>query len=98
MLLTTLAVYAGLLSAVAAIDCAPSAFTSLVPSNATVKLVIKVAAGSTFTLLGDSNSPRAAVVPNLPALCAASISVNPGSNASYDFGLFLPENWNGRFL
>ena len=98
MLSITLAVYAGLLGVVAAIDCTSSAFTSLVPRNATIKIVTKVTAGSTFTLSGDDIGPRPPLVPNLPALCAASISINAGTNASYGFGLFLPENWNGRFL
>jgi hypothetical protein len=34
----------------------------------------------------------------LPALCAVSVNVPSPGNTSFNFGLFLPEGWNGRFI
>jgi feruloyl esterase len=35
---------------------------------------------------------------NLPGLCAVSVQVQSISNSTFGFGLFLPDEWNGRFL
>lgn len=56
-----------------------------------------VAANSTFEVpKGDTGYPDSP--PNLPALCAASIQVKSVGNTTFGFGIFLPEEWNGRFL
>jgi feruloyl esterase len=45
---------------------------------------------------GETGYPDNAV--NLPSLCAVSIQVQSIANSTYGFGLFLPDEWNERFL
>ncbi|KAF5138919.1 Feruloyl esterase C [Metarhizium anisopliae] len=49
---------------------------------------------------GDAatNIPFPRNATGLPALCAASFNTKTPGNTSYNFGVFLPTNWNGRFL
>jgi feruloyl esterase len=77
--------------------CTPSAIQAALPAGANVNFAYPVAANSTFEVpkseTGYPDSP-----PNLPALCAASIQVQSAGNTTFGFGIFLPEDWNGRFL
>jgi feruloyl esterase len=34
----------------------------------------------------------------LPALCAVSINVPSSANTSFNFGVFMPDGWNGRMI
>lgn len=78
-------------------SCTPSVIQAALPEGATVNFAYPVAANETFKVpeskTGYPNSP-----PNLPALCAASIQVKSVGNTTYGFGIFLPDDWNGRFL
>ena len=77
--------------------CTPSAIQAALHQGASVNFAYPVAANATFNVpksgTGYPTSP-----PNLPALCAASIQVKSIGNTTYGFGIFLPEEWNGRFL
>ncbi|KIX92245.1 uncharacterized protein Z520_11991 [Fonsecaea multimorphosa CBS 102226] len=35
---------------------------------------------------------------DLPALCAVTVNVKSSNTSSYNFGLFLPQQWNNRFI
>jgi hypothetical protein len=85
-----------LLGAAQALDCTPSAIQSVLPSGATVNFAYALDSGSQFDVpSGDLGYPTNAV--GLPALCAVSVQVASIDDSSYGLGLFLPENWNGRF-
>ncbi|KAH9897390.1 putative ferulic acid Esterase/Feruloyl esterase [Xylariomycetidae sp. FL2044] len=77
--------------------CTASTFSRFLTSNASVERVESVSAGSTY---GDG--ARDLMYPiqptNLPDLCAVTIEVVTSATSSYRFGLFLPAEWNGRFL
>lgn len=77
--------------------CTPSAIQAVLPASASVNFAYHVAANATFEVpkgnIGYPDSPS-----NLPALCAASIQVKSVDNTTFGFGIFLPEDWNGRFL
>ncbi|EMC93577.1 hypothetical protein BAUCODRAFT_245995 [Baudoinia panamericana UAMH 10762] len=80
----------------AAFNCTPSAFQSILPSNASVAYAYTLAAGSTFNVGYDIAYPTSPQ--KLPALCAVQINVTSSPSSAFSFGLFLPVNWNNRFL
>lgn len=85
-----------LIGAAQALDCTPAAIQSVLPSGATVNFAYDLDAGSQLVVpSGDLGYPNNVV--GLPALCAVSVQVASVGNSSYGLGLFLPENWNGRF-
>jgi feruloyl esterase len=78
-------------------QCNPSSIQAALPAAASVNFAYPLKANSTFkTPKGDTGYPENAV--NLPALCAVSVQVQSLGNSTYGFGLFLPEDWNQRFL
>ena len=78
-------------------SCSAPAIQSLLPPGSSVNFAYPLKAGDTFKVpAGDLGYPRNPV--GLPALCAVSVQVQSISNSSYGLGLFLPEDWNGRFL
>src|ERR1700742_4948260 len=34
----------------------------------------------------------------LPALCVVTVNIKSSNTSSYNFGLFLPNSWNDRFI
>jgi feruloyl esterase len=95
--LLSLGALSGALSGAANAKCDPSAIQAALPSGASVNFAYPVAANSTFkTPKGETGYPDNAV--NLPSLCAVSIQVQSIANSTYGFGLFLPNEWNERFL
>jgi feruloyl esterase len=78
-------------------QCNPSFIQAALPVGASVNFVYPLKANSTFqTPKGDTGYPANAV--HLPALCAVSVQVQSLGNSTYGFGLFLPDDWNQRFL
>lgn len=80
-----------------AFECTASAFDTILPSNASTLYAIPVPANGTFGE-GPSNVAYPRNATNLPALCAVSVNVISSATSSFTFGLFLPNDWNGRFL
>ncbi|GME23712.1 hypothetical protein GTA08_BOTSDO07411 [Neofusicoccum parvum] len=80
-----------------AFECTQSAFEAVIPSNTSVSLVQDVAQNGTFEVpASDIAYPTSPT--GLRALCAVQIKVPAPGNTTYEFGLFLPDEWNGRFL
>jgi len=79
-----------------AFNCTTSALDSILPSHASALFATPVQANGTFGQAGDIGYPKHAT--NLPPLCAVSVNVTSSATTSFTFGLFLPYNWNGRFL
>jgi hypothetical protein len=83
------------------LDCTTDAFQSILDSNGTVAQVVYAQhydANSTFqnpnaTTLQFGSNPVA-----LPATCAVQINVTTEYQTHFSFGIFLPDDWNGRFL
>ena len=81
---------------VKAASCESLASLSL--DHATVTAATSVPAG-TFTpptLPGATTPP--APIPNLPAFCRVQITSSPTSDSSIGIEVWLPENWNGKYL
>jgi feruloyl esterase len=78
-------------------DCSPIAIQAALSSNLTVNFASPLKANATFQVpQGDTGYPTNPI--GLPALCAVSIQVQSTGNTTFGFGLFLPDDWNGRFL
>lgn len=89
--------YGALLGATTALDCSPASIQSVLPSNATVNFAHSLPANSTFEVpKSDTGYPTSPI--GLPAVCAVSVQVQSIGNTTFGFGLFLPTDWNGRFL
>jgi feruloyl esterase len=86
-----------MIGAASALECSPSAIQAALPSNATVNFAYPIQANGSFQVsAGDTGYPTNPV--GLPALCAVSVQVQSVGNTTFGFGLFLPSDWNGRFL
>ncbi|KAI8953875.1 putative ferulic acid Esterase/Feruloyl esterase [Xylaria longipes] len=78
-------------------SCSALALAQILPANAKIERVEALEAGSTY---GDGPGDLAYPTQptNLPALCAVTIAVASSATSSYRIGLFLPVEWNNRFL
>lgn len=78
-----------------AFECTASTINSILPSNATVNFATTIPAGASF----NHSSPEPPTNDTgLPALCAVSIHVISSPDSSFNFGLFLPDKWNSRYI
>lgn len=78
-------------------NCSLKFFEKLVPPTATVILAEEVASNGTFTVpVADTGFPTDPA--QLPALCAVQVEMTTDANTTFNYGLFLPKRWNGRFL
>ncbi|KAK1727486.1 tannase and feruloyl esterase [Colletotrichum acutatum] len=69
----------------------------LTPENqAEVLTTLHLGDNGTFGEAGNITYPQNAT--HLPPLCVVSINVTSSTTSSYTFGLFLPDEWNNRFL
>jgi feruloyl esterase len=91
-----LAALAALTSGAFAINCDKDSLQSAFSSIATVDFAQWMPDNSTFTVpktdIAYPVSPT-----QLRAACAVKVSVKNGTS-SYGFGIFLPDDWSGRFL
>lgn len=91
-----LAAVAALTSGATAITCDKASLQSAFSSIATVDFAQWMPANSTFSIpKGNVAYPTSPT--QLKAACAVQVSVKNGTS-SYGFGVFLPDDWNGRFL
>jgi feruloyl esterase len=78
-----------------ALECSTSSFAGILPPNATITYATFVPANGTWA----KPSPEfPANDTGLPALCAIAVNVISSPTSSYNFGIFLPEKWNSRFI
>lgn len=80
-----------------ALDCSNSTFSAVLPSNATIVQVVPVPQNGTFGA-GSSDLEFPGYGVALPELCAVEINVTSSETSSYRFGLFLPTEWNERYI
>lgn len=77
--------------------CVPESFAGALPANATILSAVSLANGSTYGE-GAANPAYPTNPTNLPANCALVVNVTTSPSSNTRFGIFLPEQWNGRFL
>ncbi|KAL9090832.1 MAG: hypothetical protein Q9159_001773 [Coniocarpon cinnabarinum] len=85
--------------------CSPSTFEPIlaeVASGSTVNLTLTVSANGNFTDPTPGGNPANGGNPYsvaaLPATCVAKFTVPSSDSSSFDFALFLPDEWNNRFM
>jgi len=80
-----------------ALECSFDTIQPALPYNTSLNFAYPVQANGTFQVpRGDTGYPTSPV--GLPALCAISVQVQSIGDTTFGFGLFLPDDWNGRFL
>jgi hypothetical protein len=77
--------------------CTATSFKDVLPAAASIESITSVANGSSYGE-GAADIGFPAVPRNLPALCAVIVNVNSSNSSNYRFGIFLPADWNSRFL
>lgn len=87
----------GLWGAAAATSCSIDALQAALPSDASVLVAQQVASGGTFGE-GPADIPYPKNPTNLPGTCAVIVNVTSSPSSSFRFSIFLPTQWNGRFL
>ncbi|KAK2761822.1 tannase and feruloyl esterase [Colletotrichum kahawae] len=86
--------------ALSAASCSVDTFQSFLDANkilATVQTATSVASNGTFTVPADEEAYTTSPT-GLRALCAIQVNETSEAGTHYTFGLFLPEDWNGRYL
>ncbi|PYI32157.1 putative ferulic acid Esterase/Feruloyl esterase [Aspergillus indologenus CBS 114.80] len=83
------------------LSCTPESFSKYLSSagheSATVLQAFHIAKGDTFEVpASDIAYPQSPTA--LPELCVVQINVTSSATSAYTFGLFLPTEWNDRFL
>lgn len=78
-------------------SCSVESFQNLLPSHATILSAVPVANGSTYGE-GAVDIAYPTNPTNLPENCALIVNVTTSCTSSFRFGIFLPTQWNGRFL
>lgn len=87
----------GIWPPVKALRCNRVFFSHVLPPGATLEKVAVVPEGESYGE-GEANVAYPKNPKNLPALCAVTVRVKSSPTSSYRFGLFLPDEWNSRFL
>jgi feruloyl esterase len=81
----------------ATLPCSIDSFKSALPCNAAVVSAVSVANGTAYGE-GAADIAYPTNPTNLPALCAVIVNVTTSARSNFRFGLFLPQEWNSRFL
>ena len=82
----------------AAVRCTTTDIEAILPKNATLNRIYSLSQGATFGQSPIANPEFPAPAVNAPASCVVYAKVNTSSTSSFNFGVILPDNWNGRFL
>jgi feruloyl esterase len=77
------------------LECSISALSPFLPSHANLTSAILIPSNGTY-LAPSPPFPNPAT--GLPPLCALTINVVSSPTSSFNFGLFLPSEWNLRFM
>ncbi|KAK3388475.1 hypothetical protein B0T20DRAFT_457128 [Sordaria brevicollis] len=78
-------------------NCNRHFFSSILPPEAKLENITIVPQGGSHGE-GKRNIAYPTDPTNLPGLCAVTINVTSSKSSSYRFGIFLPNEWTGRFL
>ena len=79
-------------------DCTTSDITSILPKGASVRSVTQIPQGGSYGETAKVNPEFPGNGTNLPELCAVWVQVVSSPTSNYSFGLFLPTEWNQRFI
>ena len=95
-LLFLFSIYAS--TAIAGLDCSPDSFSSVVPKNVTITLAAPITKPGKFSQ-NDVNISISADIPKEAfPICAIELQVQSSPNTTFNTGVLLPSNWNGRMM
>ncbi|KAK3064786.1 hypothetical protein LTS18_003959 [Coniosporium uncinatum] len=77
-------------------DCTTEFFESIAPPALTIYNATNVPDNGSYGK--QSNTLYGGLSIELPSLCALHLKYNTAPNVSFDWGLYLPYNWSGRFM
>jgi hypothetical protein len=97
LVIARVALIIGLARAVDIPRCNKGTFESVFTKDETIESIKAVAKGEEYGE-GRANPSYPNNPKNLPELCAVTVNVVSSSNSSFRVGLFLPTDWNNRFL
>ncbi|KAF2718163.1 putative ferulic acid Esterase/Feruloyl esterase [Polychaeton citri CBS 116435] len=86
-----------LATSVFSLHCSPSVFQSILPSNAWVTFAYELSQNATFHV-PTTNIAYPVSPTSLRKSCVVEVKVASSAASSFSFGLFLPQEWNQRFL
>lgn len=79
------------------VNCSVAALSTVIPSNSSINWVEWLPENSSYVPDSDDvGFPY--IMEGLPSLCIANVHVPTPGNTSYNFAVYLPDVWNGRFL
>lgn len=79
-------------------SCSAASFQDILPGTSwTILSAVALANGSTYGE-GAADLPYPTNPTNLPENCALTVNVETSNSSNFRFGIFLPTQWNGRFL
>lgn len=78
-------------------SCSVATFADILPSDAAILSAVAVANGSTYGE-GAADIAYPTNPTSLPENCALIVNVTSSNSSNFRFGIFLPTQWNGRFL
>ncbi|KAK0610410.1 feruloyl esterase-like protein B [Bombardia bombarda] len=77
--------------------CSAATFKDVLPASARVVSAVAVPKGGSYGE-GSANVAYPTIPPDLPELCALIVNVSTSAISNYRFGVYLPTEWNSRFL
>ena len=77
--------------------CSIDGLKAVLPASAAIISAVSVENGSSYGE-GSSNVAYPVNPTKLPELCAVIVNVSSSETSNYRFGIFLPAQWNSRFL
>ncbi|KAF3766542.1 tannase and feruloyl esterase [Cryphonectria parasitica EP155] len=88
---------AALAKAASAIDCSFDSIKTILPAGVELSFAQPIEENGTFIVPTEDIAWPVDPI-NLPKLCAVAATVTSAENGTYGFGIFLPDDWNGRTL
>lgn len=80
-----------------ALNCTTATFAAILPKNATLSFAIPIPANGSFGGgIEDLEFPTNNS--GLPELCAVKVNIISSNISSFNFGLYLPTEWNSRII
>ncbi|CAF9913440.1 MAG: hypothetical protein GOMPHAMPRED_007915 [Gomphillus americanus] len=81
-----------------ALDCSTASLSSILPSNCTVTFAQQITHTGEFSKDGIIIKIPFAVPSSTFPICAVNIKVQSSPNTTFNSGILLPSNWNGRMM
>ena len=82
----------------ASLACTADSFSSILPSNTTITLATPITKFGSFSQNGVNISVSGNITEDALPICVLELNVKSSANTSFNTGVLLPNNWNGRLF